>query len=272
VTRLTADHRQRKEAFREAVPSNRLSAVVSQLDPAIRQITRRCGLLDRPTDPIKIAPTGDSLNRRPALFNSSQLTKPQTRKKQTMQTQPTAVGEEAVFIFSLFIDGQTAREFAIMLNEWSCANKGRRLRVILNSGGGNISDGLFLYEEFLRLRRNGHHLTLAAYGRAASSAGWLLQAAANRVIGAQSWILIHEVSSKVEGTLTAIRNELNRVEQLQNQSFELLMSRTKKLTRETIVGKISGGGEWWISAKEALELGLVDLIEEAPASNGQVPA
>lgn len=181
------------------------------------------------------------------------------------QTPSTQDNSEAVFIFAIGIDQQTSREFAINLINWSDKNPNRALRININSQGGNILDSLFLREEFARLRKRGHYLTMAAYGRSASCAAWLLQAADKRIIGADSWLLIHEVTSTMNGSFSrsAIKAELDRVDELQAQTNELLCRRSK-LTPEKILANIAGGKDWWLNARTSLNEGLVDEIEEAP--------
>lgn len=178
-----------------------------------------------------------------------------------------ATSKQVTFIFSLGIDSISAKDFAINLNEWSRNNRGCPLRIEINSGGGNFNDAVFLYETFARLRRD-HHLTLVANGRAASTAGWLLQAGDWRVIGENSFILVHEVASKAEGTITQMKVELARCEQLQAQSVARLCRRSK-LTPDRIAKEIAEKVDWWIPAEEALELGLVDEIEREPEFRGK---
>lgn len=171
---------------------------------------------------------------------------------------------EAIFVFGVYTDQQTTRDFAINLAAWSKNNAGVPLRINMNSGGGNILDSLFLFEEFGRLRKAGHKLTIAVYGRCASCAGWLIQAADRRIIGKNSWIQIHEVSSAVDGTLSKIRQELERCEELQNQTIGIITSRSK-LTAQEIHDKIDGGRDWWIDARTAKDKDLVDEIEDVPS-------
>src|SRR5579885_2412567 len=174
---------------------------------------------------------------------------------------------EAVFIYVGSNNEQSTRDFAIMLNEWSTKvdNFGRPIRILMNSAGGNILDSLFLYQIFCLLRKRGHYLTIVAYGRCSSCSGWLLQAADKRVIGAESWILIHQVSSRADGYLDAMLAEIARCKQLRAQTDHLLTFRTKgKLTVETIRRRTKGGREWWIDAKTAKAHGLVDEVEETP--------
>lgn len=167
---------------------------------------------------------------------------------------------EAVFVFAEPIEQKNVANFVINLVNWSNANPNRPLRVNLNSGGGIILDGFALYEEFMLLRRKGHHLTIAVYGRAASCAGWLLQAADVRIIGSNSWILIHEITSSLNGSLTEMRREVKRCEDLQNQTFGLIAGRSN-LTVAQLDKRTSEGGDWWLNAQESLDAGLVDVIE-----------
>ncbi len=176
-----------------------------------------------------------------------------------MQTKP------AVYVFAQGIDQSAAKDFAL----WSKGNTLGDIRIELNSQGGSILESLNLRAEINHIRRNGQKVTMAVMGRAASCAGWLLQSADHRVIDADSWILIHEVSSEVKGSRSAIKAELDRVDALMAQTYGILCSRTAGieggLTLEMCYEKTEGGKDWWIDAKTALALGLVDEIEYAPA-------
>lgn len=174
---------------------------------------------------------------------------------------PTTKG---LFIFGLNIDQQATREFAINLFNWSTNNHGEPIRVNINSTGGNPLDAIFLFETFGQLRALGHHLTIAVNGRCASCASWLIQAADKRVIGANSWLMFHQISSAANGNMNAMKRELNRDEQLNEQTIKLLCSRSK-LTPAQVHAEIDDGKDWWISAEEALTHRLVDAVEYSPA-------
>lgn len=175
---------------------------------------------------------------------------------------------KGVYVLGFGLDQMSTKDFAIGLLNFSRDNPGHRIRINVNSQGGVILDAIFLFDTLTYLRSIGHHITIAVYGRSASCAAWLLQAADKRIIGANSWLLIHEVSSEVKGTRSAIKAELDRVDQLMEQTAGILCSRTKDvpngLTREKISAKIDGGRDWWLNATEALAEGLVDEIETVP--------
>src|SRR5690606_5987835 len=110
-----------------------------------------------------------------------------------------------IFVFAFSMDTQSTRDFGINLISWAGKNATRPLRININSIGGNFHDCLYLFEEIGRLRAAGHHVTIAAYGRAASCSGWFLQCADRRIMGPNSWLLIHEVSSRAEGTISEVK-------------------------------------------------------------------
>ncbi|MCC7531860.1 MAG: ATP-dependent Clp protease proteolytic subunit [Candidatus Melainabacteria bacterium] len=179
------------------------------------------------------------------------------------------IRNEANFVFGLNIDAKSAREFAIELYNWSEKNRDKPLRINLHSTGGNIADAELLYESFMHLRSLGHFLTIVIHGRAASCAGWLVQAADLRVIGRLSEFLIHEVSSACDGGLTKFREELKRMEHLQKKTIGILCDRSQKtpgvvipLTPKIVARKLRGGKDWWLTAQEAHDYGLVDRIED----------
>jgi ATP-dependent protease ClpP protease subunit len=177
--------------------------------------------------------------------------------------------DTANYLFYRSVNQDSIADFSITLENWSLNNRGKNrceakpLRIQLNCGGGNILDGLAFVETVKRLRRLGHKVTIVAYGRAGSSAAWIMQEADVRLMGPDSWLLIHEASSACDGTLSAMKQEVRRTEQLQDQSIALLCKRSK-LTREHILRQIKNGGQWWIDAGKALEDGLIDGIEEEP--------
>lgn len=172
---------------------------------------------------------------------------------------------KGVFVFATGINQTSAVDFMIMIINWCRDNPNRKVKIVLNSQGGNILDALYMYDQINMLRAAGHHVTVVVHGRSASCAGWLLQAGDVRVMGAHAWLLIHEVSSEMKGTISQMRAELRRCEQLQAQISAILCSRTGNvehgLTLEKINTNIAGGVDWWLTAEQALAEGLIDEIE-----------
>jgi ATP-dependent Clp protease protease subunit len=139
-------------------------------------------------------------------------------------------------------------------------NDGKPVRIIMNSPGGSVFSGFALMDEIANVRARGHHVTIETYGMAASAAGFILQSADTRVIGANSWVLIHQISSQASGKYAAIMADMKFTGQLQDQ-FLMRLSNRSNLSLATIHDHIDNGQDWWISADDALKYGLVDSVQ-----------
>lgn len=172
---------------------------------------------------------------------------------------------EGLFYFYDEVSEGSVLSLVKQLESWSASkdNDGKPVRIILNSPGGSVFAGFTLMDEIAAVRTRGHHVKIQTYGMAASAAGWIVQAADERVIGANSWILIHQISTQSSGKLAAIQTDLKFTTQLQDQFLERL-ARRSKLSLATIHEHIDQGLDWWINAQDALKYGLVDSIEPVP--------
>jgi ATP-dependent Clp endopeptidase proteolytic subunit ClpP len=212
--------------------------------------------------------TTDSLH---AVINTTADQK-KADKKKTGKEQPNAgkhdadKTKEGLFFFSGEIDADSSEEFVESLEKWTADsdNDGLPVRIVMNSPGGTVVQGFAMIDEINAVRRKGHHVTIVVYGEAASAAGWVLQTADTRVIGANSWVLIHQISSSEKGKLGEMQQGLQFTVQLQDQFLQLLANRSH-LTLQEIHNHIDNGQDWWVPADEALKLGLVDQVEPIPS-------
>lgn len=144
------------------------------------------------------------------------------------------------------------------LQFWHRQNPDKDFEVILNSPGGDVLHGLALYDDLTALREQGHHITVTVRGMAASMGGILLQAGDERVVGKNSHVLIHEISTGAIGKLSEIEDEAKFCEQLSRQLLDILAERST-LTQQQIRRKWRKT-DWWLSAEEAVDLGFADRI------------
>ena len=93
---------------------------------------------------------------------------------------------------------------------------------------------------------------------AASMAGILLQAGDTRWIGQQAWLMIHRAAFGAYGKTFEIEDEVKFVKRIEERILDIFTSRSK-LTRNRIKRNWERK-DWWISAEEALELGLIDDV------------
>ena len=154
------------------------------------------------------------------------------------------------------------------LARWSRLNPKCDIEVVFNSPGGSIIEGFALFDFIQDLRRSGHKVKTKTIGYAASMAGVLLQAGDERVMGRESWILIHEASFGAGyGKIGAVEDTVDWVKKMCERIAEIFADRAAKAIKgdkKKILAFVKKNWErkdFWISAPEALKYGFVDRIE-----------
>lgn len=132
------------------------------------------------------------------------------------------------------------------------------IHIIFNTPGGQVTHGLALYDYMQEIRSMGVKVITSTVGMAASMGGVLLQAGDERYMGANAFLLIHEVSSSSGGKVSEQEEELAFIKRLQDKCVNILAERStldaaaiKRRWKKT---------DWWLTADEALALGFVDAI------------
>lgn len=144
------------------------------------------------------------------------------------------------------------------LGVWSRETPGAPLTVIFNSPGGYVDDGLALYDYLLHLRSLGHHVTTVTLGRAASMGGILLQAGDVRVMGPNSFLLIHEVAAGTSGKLSKMAEDIDFWKRQEGKLLKILAERAKLTV--TQIKRRWHKTDWWLDADQAIALGFADVI------------
>ena len=141
---------------------------------------------------------------------------------------------------------------------WARRDPSEPIRITFVSQGGNVLDGLALYDFIKDLRANGTRVDTVTLGMAASMAAILLQAGEERTMGSNSWLLIHEVSDVVGGNMSLIEDQVEFAKRLQGKLLEILVERST--LSKTQIQRRWKKKDWWLSAEESLELGFIDRI------------
>ena len=82
-----------------------------------------------------------------------------------------------------------------------------------------------------------------------------------RFAGEMTEIMIHEVSSSTRGKNSDIQNDGKQLDRLNSVLFSILAKKTGKSVKyfkDKI--KASGNVDWYITAKQAKKMGLVDFV------------
>lgn len=126
--------------------------------------------------------------------------------------------------------------------------------VELNSPGGESYAALAFSA---RIRLSACPITIVVYGRVESAAVMVLASGKTRLMSKEAWVMVHEDSGKVRGEVHEMEREVGQLRKMEDQWAKLLSEKCKgtvafwsELHRKTT----------YLSAKECLELGLVDKV------------
>jgi len=166
--------------------------------------------------------------------------------------------KERTIIFHGYV-GQFSCEKALRRLEFLANESSEPIRVILNSVGGGVYDGLLVYDTIRKLAETGTNIVCEARGLAASMGSILLQGGTERVATPNTRFLIHEVSDFMWGKTSEIEDEVEELKKVNEMMVKILAERTGRSPEE--IHKIWHKKDVWMSAEEALRFGLIDKIE-----------
>lgn len=167
-----------------------------------------------------------------------------------------SAAETELFIYDeISFYGVTADQFKDDLNSVTA----ERLVVRLNSPGGDVFDGIAIYNA---LRQHPAHVVTKVDSLAASIASVIFQAGDERVMMPKSQMMIHEASGLTVGNAEDAR----KFSDLLDKQSELIASiYADRSEADQAHFRNLMKAETWLSDKEAVDLGLADSIAELPS-------
>lgn len=156
--------------------------------------------------------------------------------------------------------GITAQEFTRELRAIAAS----RIVLHLNSPGGDVFDGLAIYQA---LRE--HPATVETHVDAlAASAASLIALAGDRVVMApRAFLMIHEPYALVIGTADDMRAEAAVLDKISDQLAGIY---AEKAGGEAATFRALMASETWLNAQEAVDVGLADEIAGAESAQAHV--
>ena len=142
----------------------------------------------------------------------------------------------------------------------STGNNQHPIQFYISTYGGSADDMFGLYDVMRQVKERTEIHTIGV-GKV-MSAGVLLLAAGtngNRKIGKNCRVMIHSVIGGNHGSLHNMVNEMEAIEQLQEMFCAALISETK-MTRKQLKNMLERKVNVYLSAEEAVELGIADII------------
>ena len=156
------------------------------------------------------------------------------------------------------VDSTSMERLRMGTARYAAAYPHEGITLIISSPGGSVYDGWVLFDHLRALSDGGHKITTIVRGVAGSMAAVLTQAGDTRVIGSESYLVIHEPSTFAGGTTSDMIDQTEMMKVLRGQ-MEKVFTRRSKLTTKMIKER-TAKRDWYVNAKECKALGLVDRI------------
>jgi ATP-dependent Clp protease, protease subunit len=164
-----------------------------------------------------------------------------------------AKGAEIVIYDEIGAFGVPAKAF---LDELQALGPVAQLTVRINSPGGSVFDGVAIYNA---LKRHDAVVTMWIDGIAASIASMIAMAGDEVVMPENAMLVLHDPSGLVAGTASDMRAMAEALDRM--KAGMVVAYRDKSGRDDTEIEELMRA-ETWLSAQEAVELGLADRVDE----------
>jgi ATP-dependent Clp protease protease subunit len=130
------------------------------------------------------------------------------------------------------------------------------IQLVVNSFGGSVYDGLAIVGAIQSSKTPVHTV---CYGSAMSMALYILVSGHHRRMSKFATLMYHEIGTTVAGKLNNIQSEIGECNRLEEICDKILVENSYVKKKDLSKMK-KCNSEWYISAKKAIELGIVDEI------------
>jgi ATP-dependent protease ClpP protease subunit len=150
--------------------------------------------------------------------------------------------------------------------------QGRDITVKINSPGGDVFEGLAIYNELLNYSGK---VTVQVMGLAASAASFIAMAADEIIMSAASMMMVHRAWGLVIGNTQDFTEAADIFAKFDNTLAEIYAARSGKTVAEVLdllTGATKAADGTWLTGQEAVDNGFADRIDnelkaEPSASN-----
>lgn len=178
-----------------------------------------------------------------------------------------------VFEFLSSVYDEPVQSCLMQMAVWDRHDPNCDMHIVMNSPGGSVIDGMHLFDQIIAYSKRPwdtkdligapkgtHNTTISVRGYAASMAGILLQAADKRIIGPQSYLMIHEVSTFCHGKIGEVKDEVDFIDKISENVTDIFVRRSGGKVTKSQFKKLWDRKDVWLTANEALKYGFVDEI------------
>lgn len=175
-----------------------------------------------------------------------------------------------IFLFG-DIDHDASNKFITGLNLLSInskdKNKYKPIIVHLNSCGGEVSEGMAIYDAIKALP---NPIIIVAYGQAMSMGSIIFQAGTRRIMMPHTSFMIHAGSGEMEGTPKQVESYIREWNLSLEVMFEIYSSQMKKAgkfskmskakIKEKLKAMMDQKEDVYLTAKQTVDYGLADEV------------
>lgn len=168
--------------------------------------------------------------------------------------------QERKLVINDGIDEFIVEEYIMPILRWNEEDEGKEITgrepitIYLNTPGGEVFNGLVL-AEIIKKSKTPVHIVALAF--AASMGSVILASGHNRKAYKYSNVLIHDGDVGAKGSSNKVKDTMKFLDKKHDQLKDFYIANTK-ITEEKFDSMADR--EWWMTAEEALELGIIDEI------------
>lgn len=135
------------------------------------------------------------------------------------------------------------------------------VEILVHSPGGSVPAAMRMYADLRRMSDSGRHVTTVVTGMALSAGVIIMQAGDWRLIHSGSMVMMHEVRRGIMEMITpsTAHRAAERLAWIQDRVLDVILARSA-IGYATARERIDHDQEWWITAAEAVTLGLADEL------------
>ena len=130
------------------------------------------------------------------------------------------------------------------------------IQILLSTYGGNVYDGLSLYDA---IKNSNTEVDITCFGKIMSMGIIILLASKNRKAYRNTTFMIHEISSGAIGKLADLEESVDEAKRLNKVLFDIIEKETR-ITKAQLEEIYNKKQDWFITAEEAIKLGLITEI------------
>ena len=171
---------------------------------------------------------------------------------------PSEGGQVAILLYGDVGDGQRVDSGRVVAELMSLQAMYDKIDVRINSCGGDVFSGMAIYTA---LRNSKADITIYIDGVAASIAGVIALCGKPLYMSPYAKLMLHAVSGGAWGNASDLRDMATQMEALQGDLAGMIAGRCG-MKQEDVLAKYFDEKDHWLSAREALQMKLIDGIYE----------